>query len=108
MSKHQTCMNCRRNFVGPDSNINNNVCPECHSVIHEDCETQISEADGKILELQAEIKRLEEAIKNVPTSEYSEAQREGCDSNAAWDCFLEELAKWKKQALKGETDEPGN
>ena len=29
MSKHQTCRECHRDFVGPDTNINENYCPEC-------------------------------------------------------------------------------
>ena len=29
MSKHQVCPKCHSSFVGPDSNINENLCPEC-------------------------------------------------------------------------------
>lgn len=50
--------------------------------------------------LEQRIKELEEAIRNVPTEEYGEAEREGCDSSGAWDCFLEALEKWQDQALQ--------
>ncbi len=33
MSKHQACIDCRRDFVGPDSDIGNNYCPECEQAI---------------------------------------------------------------------------
>ena len=29
MSKHQTCMACLADFVGPDNNIGRNLCPTC-------------------------------------------------------------------------------
>ncbi len=50
--------------------------------------------------LQSENKRLREAIRNVPTDEYNQAQDDGCDSCGAWDCFLEKLEEWEKEALK--------
>jgi len=53
--------------------------------------------------LKAENKRLRDAIKNVPTSEYDEAQKDGCDASGAWDCFLEALEKWEKQALENDS-----
>jgi len=55
MSKHQVCPNCHSDFVGPDSNINHNLCRDCDEMIHVDCHKQITE-------LQAENKRLIEAI----------------------------------------------
>ena len=40
MSKHQTCPNCHSDFVGPDSNIGENLC--MHSHIHADCDRELS------------------------------------------------------------------
>jgi len=51
MSKHQVCPNCHSDFVGPDSNINHNLCRDCDEMIHVDCHKQITE-------LEAENKRL--------------------------------------------------
>lgn len=50
--------------------------------------------------LDSRIKELEEGIGNVPTGEYGEAQREGCDSNGAWDCFIEALIKWENKLVE--------
>lgn len=58
--------------------------------------------EKQLEQLQSENERLRKAIQSVPTDEYGEAQSDGCDSNGAWDCFLESLAKWREQALKGE------
>ena len=44
-------------------------------------------------------KGLVEAVNNVPTWEYGEAQREGCDPNGAWDCFIDALEEWSSKAL---------
>jgi len=54
--------------------------------------------------LQAANATLKEAILSVPISEYAEAQRDGCDANGAWDCFIQALHEWKDHALKGESN----
>ena len=41
MSKHQTCPKCHSGFVGPDSNINENLCPECYDEVHKECKAEI-------------------------------------------------------------------
>ncbi len=51
-------------------------------------------------EKDKEIEGLREAIRNVPTEEYGEAERDGCDASGAWDCFIEKLDKWEEQTLK--------
>ncbi len=51
-------------------------------------------------QIEAENKKLRAAIANVPISAYGEAQREGLDCNAAWDCFIEEIIIWESQSLK--------
>jgi hypothetical protein len=56
----------------------------------------------ELCRLRSENAKLKEAIKNVPTNEYDEAQNDGCDSCGAWDCFLEALQEWKEQTLRGE------
>lgn len=57
------------------------------------------------------IAELEKAIQHVPTTEYHDAQEEGCDPNGAWDCFMDSLRKWREQVLhpqkEGETSNPG-
>lgn len=35
MSKHQNCLRCGFDFVGPDSNIGENLCPACEDEIIE-------------------------------------------------------------------------
>ncbi len=60
----------------------------------------IGELFTRLLKAKEIIAALKTAIKNVPTNEYGRAQQEGCDSCGAWDCFLEELDIWQKQALK--------
>lgn len=40
MSKHQTCKICHCDFVGPDTNINNNNCPDCDEVLHAECKDE--------------------------------------------------------------------
>ncbi len=47
MSKHQSCSNCNRDFVGPDLNINENLCPDCEKIIHGDCLEQIEQLQNK-------------------------------------------------------------
>ena len=42
MSKHQSCKNCGEDFVGPDSNIGQNLCEWCDGVIHADCHVEIA------------------------------------------------------------------
>lgn len=61
---------------------------------HSKCSVAKREAvkDNRIAELEA-------ALKTIPFGEYSEAQREGCDSNGAWDCFLEAADEHIKKAL---------
>jgi len=54
--------------------------------------------------LLSRIKELEEGIKNIPTHEYGEALREGCDANGAWDCFTEALGEHQKKLLEGGTN----
>jgi len=50
--------------------------------IHEDCENQISEADDRIIALQAEIERLTEALKQITTL------NAGKDTDIRWICDL--------------------
>ena len=45
MSKHQSCRNCHRDFVGPDSGIGENLCPECDAEIHSEC--RVADAEDK-------------------------------------------------------------
>jgi hypothetical protein len=54
-----------------------------------------------IIDRQAEqIKAKNKAINSVPLHEYSDALRDGCSHNCAWDCFMEAFAVWKEHALK--------
>jgi len=48
---------------------------------------------------QEENKKLREALNTIPFDEHGEAQRDGCDSNGAWDCFQEKAEKHIANAL---------
>jgi len=54
----------------------------------------------QVEQLQSENEKLKEALNNIPTNEYSEAQSNGCDSEGSWNCFLKALKEWREQALK--------
>lgn len=62
MSKHQTCKNCKRDFVGPDSNINENLCNECEEEIYGAYLKHISNLEQVNLELQKENLKLKEIL----------------------------------------------
>ncbi len=83
MSKHQSCKECNRDFVGPDSNIGDKYCPECDPCV--ECEQH--------RDLQAENKRLRDAVGLLNSmilggEKHSEVSK-----------------KTVQQALKGDTDE---
>ena len=48
MTKHQTCPECRKDFVGPDTNIGYNNCPECHGEIHAECREELAELQREL------------------------------------------------------------
>lgn len=43
MSKHQNCPRCGFDFVGPDDNIGENLCPDCEDEI---CEVDKNEYES--------------------------------------------------------------
>jgi len=64
------------------------------------CKAWAKEADS-VDELKALCRQLAEAIQTVPYDSYSDALRDGCDANGAWDCFCGAMKKWKTSALEG-------
>lgn len=51
---------------------------------------------------QKEIERLKEGLDHPPFHSYSEALREGCDPDRAWECFKEDYRRHVKTVF-GET-----
>ena len=95
MSKHQVCPNCHSDFVGPDSNINHNLCRDCDEMIHVDCHKQITQ-------LQAENARLKELVKIK--NEFLAAYRMNRNvPEKVWSRF--EKLRELDTALKGEPNE---
>lgn len=83
MSKHQSCFGCHRQFVGPDSDINFNYCPDCASEIHKDC---YAETEALQARLQAQEKEL---------AEYKKGGEKRLDELAK---SCDELRKWNEKA----------
>lgn len=48
MTKHQACAKCIRQFVGPDSNIGDNLCPDCDYEVHCKCDEKIVELEKQL------------------------------------------------------------
>jgi len=63
MSKHQSCRECRRDFVGPDSNIHENLCDECDDEIHGECHTEIAELESQLVVAETRAKEIEASIR---------------------------------------------
>ena len=63
MSKHQTCKECRCDFVGPDSNINDNLCELCGQELHGECQAELAEYAAVLRQLHAGIAVLEEKLR---------------------------------------------
>lgn len=47
MTKLQTCKECRGSFVGPDSNIGDNVCSTCDDPIHAECKAELADLEAE-------------------------------------------------------------
>jgi len=56
--------------------------------------------EKRIENLESLCKQLAEAIQNIPYDFYSDALRDGCDANGAWDCFCEAMKNWEVTALE--------
>ena len=54
--------------------------------------------EGK--ERQEEIERLKEALDHPPFQSYGDALREGCDSDGAWECFIEDYLRHVKATFE--------
>ncbi len=52
MTKHQSCAKCIRQFVGPDSGIGDNLCPDCDYEVHCKCEERIAELEKQLADEQ--------------------------------------------------------
>ncbi len=57
MTKHQACPQCHFDFVGPDSNIGENLCPTCEDGVHGECHAELALLASKYRALHAEVER---------------------------------------------------
>lgn len=48
MTKHQTCPECKYDFVGPDANIGQNLCDSCSRPHDWECREELAEAKETI------------------------------------------------------------
>lgn len=88
MSKHQSCMNCRSDFVGPDSNIGNKLCPDCDNQPW---------VEDKITELRAENASLRRTLFNI--AEYRRLNSSTVNVN--WASVSQSMANMANVALIG-------
>lgn len=58
MTKHQACAKCIRQFVGPDSNIGDNLCPDCDYEVHCKCDEKIAELEAAVAKMSRRKPRL--------------------------------------------------
>ena len=63
--KHQSCKECRRDFVGTDLNIGENLCEECDGMLHEGCRAQIIILDNEVEELKDKIASIRSLFDNM-------------------------------------------
>ena len=66
MSKHQTCAECRRSFVGPDTGIGDNLCDSCAQELHAECRQALAELQEENDRLQAIVAKLPKTADGVP------------------------------------------
>lgn len=62
MSKHQSCLVCGRDFVGPDLNIGENPCPDCQCDNCAKLETERDMLENLVAEKDQEIQELQQAL----------------------------------------------
>ncbi len=59
MTKHQACSQCLSDFVGPDSNIGENLCPTCEDGVHGECHAEFALLACEHRALHTKVERLE-------------------------------------------------
>lgn len=62
----------------------------------EELEAEVEQLQEALVERDAELVMLRNALDTIPVHEYGEAQREGCGAKGAWDCFRDALAEHVK------------
>ncbi len=62
MSKHQTCEECKCDFIGPDRNVGDNLCEDCYVERHNPCLFAIEQLKEQLGTKQGEIERLQAVI----------------------------------------------
>jgi len=58
MSKHQTCVQCHCDFVGPDLNIGQNMCDGCYTQVHFDCTEETQNLQSQLAAAQERIEKM--------------------------------------------------
>ena len=89
MSKHQSCRECRRDFIGPDGNIPDNLCPECDEVIHADCHEEILQLEVASKGMAVELCDYAKTVTRLNTKvEQLEAEKEGMQDK------IQQILRW--------------
>jgi hypothetical protein len=90
--KDEVCVRCQQGVSTPYGLEPTAYCNPCSQ--------ELVQEYRDIIDKQAEqLKAKDEAIRNIPLREYTDALREGCSANCAWDCFIEVFTLWREQAL---------
>jgi len=62
---HQTCKQCHSDFVGPSTNIGENLCPGCYADIHAKCIGQLSTIHQTISGARMDIESALETLRDI-------------------------------------------